>query len=123
MARKLTLTAVLLLSLFMDAMAQAGSTDVIVPQTVAVGKAAYVKIETDVELPASSFFRVEAACPVRPQGADVKVLAGFPETDLRFSMPGHYECEAEAGIVTKSSCAAVTYRKLASRKFVINVTP
>lgn len=80
-----------------------------------------VTFQTAEPLPASSFYRVEIDCPIKPSGAEITTEAGYPASDMVFSIPGHYECAAELGIVTKSSCAGVKYRPLALRKFSLDV--
>ncbi|MDE5831748.1 MAG: hypothetical protein K2H64_01970 [Desulfovibrio sp.] len=75
------------------------------------------------ELPASSFYRVEFDCPVKPDSAKIDFSGGYPSSDVIFSSPGYYECEAELGVVTKSSCAGVQYSPLLKKSFKITVAP
>lgn len=91
----------------------------ILPETCSAGKSFNMRFESGMELPASSFYRIEIACPVHPENAVISALTGFPESSVDFSLPGSYECEIEAGIVTKNSCAGAQYKKLAARNFKI----
>lgn len=57
----------------------------------------------------------------RAEGRAPEVLAGVPETDMRFFVPGKYRCSVETGIVVKGSCAGVTYDRLSTHSFDIEV--
>lgn len=93
------------------------------PEVCRVGEKAILKIAVAHELPASSFYRTSFECGVRPEGGDVSVLEGYPDSDVVFGKAGKYECVAEAGILTKSSCGGVAYRSLGKRAFVVEVLP
>lgn len=58
-----------------------------------------------------------------PDGASSpEVLPGAPVTDVRFSAPGHYEMEAEIGLVLKNSCGGVRLLPLAVASFAVDVS-
>lgn len=97
------------------------ATELIAPETGIAGETILIKITTDADLPASSFFRADIECPVKPEGAKIDILAGWPESEMKVSKPGIYECSAEIGVVTKGSCAGATYKSLTNEKFRIEV--
>lgn len=99
------------------------ATELSAPKTCKAKEKILIKVSTDNELPASSFYRVDISCPKGPTGAGVEVLSGWPESEMRFPETGVYECEAEIGIVTKQSCAGAKYAKLGTHKFAIEVLP
>lgn len=113
----------LLLLFFWHAQCQAAGFAVEVPSVCKVNEKIIAHISTDTQLPASSFFRLELDCPRKPEGAKAVALMGYPESVISFSLPGEYECELEAGFVTKSSCAGAHYQKLGMRKLVFTVEP
>ena len=46
---------------------------------------------------------------------------GVPVTDIRFSVPGHYEMEAEVGLVFRNSCGGIRLVPLAAASFAVDV--
>ncbi|PWL56649.1 MAG: hypothetical protein DBY37_15100 [Desulfovibrionaceae bacterium] len=57
-----------------------------------------------------------------PDGASApEVLPGVPVTDIRFSVPGHYEMEAEVGLVFRNSCGGIRLVPLAAASFAVDV--
>lgn len=89
------------------------------PSTCIAGKTCKVKVEIAEPLPASSFYRVSLEC--QAASSEIKILPGYPESDIEFSSPGIYQCFLESGILTKSSCAGVTYKMLDKKDFEITV--
>lgn len=90
------------------------------PETCAAGEKVVLKATAGRALPASSFFRVNLNCPDLPDGG-LRFESGYPESDVIFTKPGSYECQAELGIVSKSSCAGVSYFPIYARDFLIKV--
>lgn len=91
------------------------------PDCVKVSEKAVLRIDSTRHLPAGAFWRVDVTWSGKPLNSSPEVLAGVPETDIRFSVPGKYRCTVETGIVTKGSCAGVTYDKLSTHVFDIEV--
>lgn len=99
------------------------STNLEAPASGVVGEKIEVKMRTAESLPASSFYRVEIECPAKPEGAAVTGEMGYPSSELTFSKEGRYECIANLGIVTKSSCAGAQYKSLGDFDFAIDIAP
>lgn len=93
------------------------------PGTGHAGEKISLHTQTNVPLPASSFYRVEVECPDKPEGALVTGEMGYPVSDLLFSKEGSYTCVVSLGILSKSSCAAVQYKALGDRDFKIEILP
>lgn len=93
------------------------------PSLGVAGQKTRLKAHTAVQLPASSFYRVDIECPVKPAGAIVAGEMGYPYSDIVFSREGNYECVVNLGILSKSSCAGVQYKSLGDFNFSIEIAP
>lgn len=91
------------------------------PDSVKAGEMAVLTLDPAHDLPAGSFWRVDVTWTERPEGREPEVLTGMPKTDIRFFVPGRYRGSVETGIVCKGSCACVTYSKLSTHTFDIEV--
>ncbi len=92
-----------------------------IPAAGVAGQKIGLKVHSEEALPASSFYRVELECPKKPEGARVALEMGYPASDIVFDRAGRYECVAQVGIVTKSSCAGASYKPLGEHNFVIEI--
>lgn len=90
----------------------------------AVGQNVPLHVDLSFERPMSGVFpSVSVTWRTVPEGASVpEVLPGVPETDIRFSAPGHYEMEAEVALVFKNSCGGVRLVPLAVAAFTVDVS-
>lgn len=93
------------------------------PDTAKTGEKVELTLDSSHTLPAGGFWRVDITWLERPEGKAPEVLSGVPQSDLRFFVPGRYRCSVESGIVVKGSCAGVTYDKLSTHSFDIEVLP
>lgn len=109
--------------LALEARAAGDEAEIILSGTAVAGQKMLLKTRSNGAVPASSFYRVNFECPGRPDKGEAIIEAGYPESDIIFTLPGLYECEAELGMVTKSSCAGVQYRRLKVKKFSVSVSP
>lgn len=91
------------------------------PDSCVAGTKTQITIKGAAPLPASSFYRVDINCPVKPAKGAISMQTGYPVSDITFSEPGLYECGLEIGILTKSSCAGVQYRELGRSEFKVTV--
>ena len=91
------------------------------PDSVQAGQKAVLGIVSERVVPAGGFWRIDVTWKERPEGRVPEVLEGVPETDIRFFVPGRYRCTVETGIVVKGSCAGVTYDRLSTHQFEVEV--
>ena len=91
------------------------------PDSAKVNEKVRLLIESAHYIPAGGFWRVDVTWSEKPEGHAPEVLAGVPETDIRFFVPGRYRGAVETGIVVKGSCAGVTYDKLSTHVFEVEV--
>jgi hypothetical protein len=126
MLRKLTLLVCLLLlsALPVKALGAASSQNGVtasLADCVQAGSKAMLSIVSGRAVPAGGFWRIDVTWNEKPEGRAPEVLEGVPETDIRFFVPGRYRCTVETGIVVKGSCAGVTYDKVSTHTFDIEV--
>lgn len=93
------------------------------PDMGVAGQKIQLKVQTSEPLPASSFYRVELECPKKPENAAIATEMGYPQSDVVFNTPGRYECIAQLGIITRSSCASARYKSLGEFNFSIEIKP
>lgn len=94
------------------------------PRHAAVGETVPLTVALSFDRQISGAFpSVSVTWKKTPDGASSpEVLPGAPVTDVRFSAPGHYEMEAEIGLVLKNSCGGVRLLPLAVASFAVDVS-
>lgn len=94
---------------------------VTLPDVARAGEKTVLAVDSSHYVPGGGFWRVDVKWLEAPAGRAPEVLAGVPETDIRFFVPGRYRCAVETGIVTKGSCAGVVYDRLSVHEFAVEV--
>ncbi|MCH5277440.1 MAG: hypothetical protein J1E80_06345 [Desulfovibrionaceae bacterium] len=93
------------------------------PGHAAVGESVPLHVNLAFERQMSGVFpSVSVTRRTVPDGASApEVLPGVPVTDIRFSAPGHYDLEAEIGLVFKNSCGGARLVPLAAVPLAVDV--
>lgn len=94
------------------------------PRHAAVGETVPLTVVLSFDRQISGAFpSVSVTWKKTPDGASSpEVLPGVPVTDIRFSTPGHYEMEAEVGLILKNSCGGVRLLPLAVASFAVDIS-
>lgn len=71
----------------------------------------------------TAFAGVQVTWTQRPEGREPDVLPGFPESDIRFHVPGRYVCTVSVGYVSKGTCAGAVWHERGTHTLEIRVLP
>lgn len=71
----------------------------------------------------TAFAGVQVTWTQRPEGREPDVLPGFPESDIRFHVPGRYVCTVSIGYVSKGTCAGAVWHERGTHTLEIRVLP
>lgn len=71
----------------------------------------------------TAYAGVQVSWTQRPEGREPDVLPGFPESDIRFHVPGRYVCTVSVGYVSKGTCAGAVWHERGVHTLEIQVLP
>lgn len=71
----------------------------------------------------TAFAGVQVSWTQRPEGREPDILPGYPASDIRFHLPGHYACTVAVGYITKGACAGAVWHERGVHRLEIDILP